>query len=97
MRIPVRRFASGITHLADVPEDFPTVILTSFDKMFDSPIGPLVSLCATSLDGCLVHMQKMGTARTSPKGCRTCLRLHRRDQRLIVGSQDRVITEKRSE
>lgn len=85
-RIPVRKMASGRTHLADVPDNYPCFVMRSFGVDFLSPEGPISTLCMVTLDGVLVHMRDTGSAKTSPKACPTCARLNLREPREILGA-----------
>ena len=93
-RIPVRRFMSGVTHYADVDEHHPCEV-RHFVTDYLSPLGPLVALCGVTLDGNLVHMQKMGSARTQPKSCRMCVRFAERSPLRVLGAlpADEVLDE----
>ena len=87
IRIPVRRFSSGVTHLADLPDSHPYTV-RHFVKDFASPDGPITTLCATTLQGALVHMKEMGTHNTSPRGCPVCISLAKRDQLEVLSAPE---------
>jgi hypothetical protein len=87
IRIPIRRFTSGTTHLADISADHETVGLTAWGADFEAPIGPIETLCMVTLQAkeVLIHMREMGSAKTDPKGCQRCLRLAARNPREVIG------------